>query len=136
MARVIGEDTDEVVTTQPVVEERTVVRERPVVASSNAVVEPVESRATQVVYLILTIIEALLAMRLILRLLGANPANAFVSLIYNLTYPLIVPFTGIFVLPSLGVASFEIATLIAMGVYAVIAYVIVAIIRISRTRPS
>jgi hypothetical protein len=130
MARVIREETDRVVTTEPVIEER------PVVANNTAVVEPVESRATQIVYLILTIIEALLAIRLILRLLGANPVNAFVNLIYNLTYPLIVPFVGIFALPSLGAASFEIATLIAMGVYAIVAYIIVAIIRISRTRPA
>ncbi len=136
MARVIRDEADTVVTSEPVVEERAVVQDRPV-AARTAVVEPVESRATQIVYLILTIVEALLAMRLILRLLGANSANAFVALIYNITYPLIVPFTGIFTLPAnLGVAGFELATLIAMVVYLLLAYVIVAIIRIGRTRSS
>ena len=134
MARIISEEPDAVVASE--VEPTTVVRE-PVAARSAAVVT-VEPRAIQVVYLVLGIIEALLALRLILRLLGANSANAFVGLIYNLTYPLIVPFTGIFALPAnLGVAGFELATLIAMVIYALIAYLIVAIIRISltRTRP-
>lgn len=130
MARIVEDTPTTVVREQPVVERQVV--ERPAVAA-----EPVDSRAAQIVYLILSLIEILLAFRLVLRLLGANSLNGFVSLIYSLSYPLIYPFIGIFSLPrDLGVASFEIATLVAMAVYAVIAYVIVALVRISRTRPS
>ncbi len=94
-----------------------------------------DTRAVQIVYLIISIIEILLAFRLVMRLLGANSLNAFVAFIYAMTYPLIVPFVGIFSLPKdLGVASFEIATLVAMAVYAVIGYIIVAILGISRRR--
>ncbi len=146
MAEVIREEPATVVASEPVATERTTVTERPVasrpvvaerpVAARAAVVEPVESRANQIVYLILTIVEVLLAFRLVLRLLGANPNSGFVSFVYAITYPLIYPFIGIFSLPNLETASFELATLIAMVVYAIVAYVIVAIVRISRTRPS
>lgn len=126
MARVVREDSETVVRREPVVE---------TTAVQPAAVVPVQPRAIQIIYLILSIIEVLLALRLILRLLGANSAHPLVSLIYNLTYPLILPFSGIFSLPAdLGVAGFELATLIAMVAYALIAYLIIAAVRVSLTR--
>ncbi len=135
MARIVEETRETVVNEPTVATERTVVTERPAVATTPAVVEPVESRAAQIIYLILTIVEILLAFRLVLRLLGANSVSTFVNLIYAITYPLIYPFIGIFsVTDNFTVASFELATLVAMAVYAVVAYIIVALIRISRTK--
>jgi hypothetical protein len=49
-----------------------------------------------ILYAILGFIEVLLGTRFIFRLLGANPANAFVELVYDLSTPLVAPFAGIF----------------------------------------
>lgn len=120
MAQIVQNDDTQVITTDA--------------PPAPAAVAATDTRAAQTVYLVLSIVEILLAFRLVLRLLGANSANAFVSFVYALTYPLIYPFIGIFALPrDLAVASFETATLVAMLVYAVIAYIIVALIRIAKT---
>jgi hypothetical protein len=91
----------------------------------------------KIVYYVLGIIEAFLAFRLIFKLLGANAGNTFVSLIYSISGALLAPFSGIFrTAVSKGIETksvLEPATIIAMIVYAVIAYAIVRLIEISGT---
>ena len=48
----------------------------------------------QGVYFIFGLVEALIAIRVALRLLGANPQNAFASFLYGVTAPLVQPFAG------------------------------------------
>jgi YggT family protein len=48
------------------------------------------------VYAIVGFIEALIGLRILLRLLGANPASGFVDWIYDWSTPLVTPFAGIF----------------------------------------
>lgn len=86
------------------------------------------------VYWILGILEALLAFRLVFKLLGANAGSSFVSLIYSVSGVFVTPFSGIF---RTGVtqgietkAVLEPATIIAMIVYALIGYGIVRLIGI------
>ena len=67
-------------------------------------------------------------LRFIFRLFGANPSTPFVSLVYNISAPLVAPFAGIFgqnttIDPAIG-AVFEWTSLIALVVYALIAAVI------------
>jgi hypothetical protein len=58
-----------------------------------------------------------------LSLLGANPANAFASFIYGITYPFVAPFYGLFGYQlQLGVARFEFETIIAMIVWGIVGY--------------
>ena len=79
----------------------------------------------------------LLAFRFILSLLGANRGNAFADFIYSLSYPFVAPFFGLFgYTMRYGVSRFEIETLVAMLVYAVVAFGIVQLIRIARKEPS
>jgi hypothetical protein len=82
--------------------------------------------ARNAVYYILGVLETLLAFRLVLKLLGANPASGFVSMVYGITDVLLLPFTGIFRSAStegIETASvLEPATIIAMIVYAVIGW--------------
>lgn len=83
-------------------------------------------RTAQVIYFILGVLEILLAVRFVFRLLGASTANGFANFIYNITGPFVGPFNGIFndqTLSNVGV--FEISTLLAMVIYALIAYGIV-----------
>jgi len=88
----------------------------------------------KVVYYILGIIEALFAFRLIFKILGANPENTFISIIYNITGVFLAPFSSIFrtaVTKGIETKSIlEPATLIAMVVYALIAYGIVKLVKI------
>lgn len=79
-------------------------------------------------------LEILLAFRLILKLTGASAASGFVNLIYALTGIFILPFEGIFRRAfAQGVETtsvLEPATLVALVVYAVLAFGIVKLVRI------
>ena len=78
------------------------------------------------IYLIVGLIEALLAIRFVLKALGANPDGGFAQLIYSLTAPLVAPFVGLFGTPqpSSG-AMLEVHTLIALVIYALVAWLLV-----------
>ena len=90
----------------------------------------------RIAYVIFSIIEILLAMRLVFKLLGANSANAFVKGIYNITHPLVMIFEGIFsrttVSGSENISVFEPGTLIAMIVIGIIAWILMMLIPESR----
>ena len=92
--------------------------------------------AQRVVYLVGGILIALLGLRFVLRLLGANPSNDFANFIYTVTHPFVVPFFGLFnyneQLNNGG--YFEYETLIAMGVYAIIMVVLAKIVALSSNR--
>lgn len=96
--------------------------------------------AANIIYLLFGLLEALLAFRFVFRLLGANPAAGFVRFIYNITDPFISPFVGIFGTASnpgvSTVSVFEPATLIAMAVYALVAWLIVRLIAAAVGRPA
>ena len=97
-----------------------------------------EATGTQTVeyvaYFILGTLEILLAFRLILKLMGASLASGFVGFIYGITGIFIMPFEGIFrraVTQGIETVSvFEPSTLVAMIVYAVVAWGIVKLVRI------
>jgi uncharacterized protein YggT (Ycf19 family) len=94
------------------------------------------STAARVVWYVAGVLLTVLAFRFVLSLLGANRGNPFADLIYTLSYPFVVPFFGLFGYEvEYGVARFEIETLVAMAVYALVAYGIVQIIRIARREP-
>jgi hypothetical protein len=94
-------------------------------------------KPVKIVYYILGVIEALFAFRLIFRFLGANPGSTFVSFIYSSSGAFMAPFNGIFrsaVNNGIETRSvLEPSTIIAMIVYALIAYGIVRLIEIYGT---
>lgn len=49
-----------------------------------------------IIYAIGGLLEAVIGLRFVLRLLGANPDAAFVRWIYDVSTPLVAPFAGIF----------------------------------------
>lgn len=86
------------------------------------------------IYFLFGALEVLLAFRLILKLTGASMLSAFVGLIYGLTGIFILPFEGIFRRGfAQGVETtsvLEPSTLVAIIVYAVLAWGIVKLLRI------
>ncbi|HET9223728.1 MAG TPA: YggT family protein [Roseiflexaceae bacterium] len=79
-------------------------------------------RAKQVIYYVFGVVEALLAIRFVLLLLGANEASGFVRLIYGLSQPFVLPFQGIFGVPSFEGSAIEWSSLVAIVVYLLVAY--------------
>ena len=87
-----------------------------------------------IIYFLFGVLEILLVFRLILKLLGATVSSAFVRLIYSLTGIFILPFEGIFrrgFTQGIETASvFEPSTLVAIIVYAVLAWGVVKLVRV------
>jgi hypothetical protein len=92
-------------------------------------------KATQLVWIFLGILEALLALRFILKLIGANEASPFAVFIYGFTKLFLWPFAGLTGTPAVGAMVLEFTTLIAMLVYALIAWAIERIIFVIFYRP-
>ncbi len=118
-----------------------IVRETVTTRSNDvAVVNP---RATDVtgnqtierlIYFLSGIVEILLVFRLVFKFTGASHGSYFVDLIYSLTAFLVMPFVGIFrSAVGTGIETTSIlepATIVAIIVYAVLAWGIVALVRI------
>ncbi|MDQ6857527.1 MAG: YggT family protein [Chloroflexota bacterium] len=67
----------------------------------------------------------LLAIRFVLRLLGANAQAGFAQLIYGVTAPLVAPFQGLFGTVQSDASVLESASLVALIVYALVAWLLV-----------
>lgn len=103
--------------------------ERPVTAQSDHRMNVAE----RVIWMIFGIIMGLLALRFLLRLLGANPNNGFADFIYTLSQPFASPFFGLFNYDAdLATGRFEFETLIAILVYALVAWLIAKIVTIGK----
>ncbi|MEO6078004.1 MAG: YggT family protein [Candidatus Andersenbacteria bacterium] len=74
-------------------------------------------RGTQIVWYIVGLLEALLAFRFVLKLLGANPLAGFTSFIYGITTPFAAPFLSVFRITHIIGSVIEWTTLLAMLVY-------------------
>ena len=92
-------------------------------------------KATQLVWLFLGILEALLALRFGLKLIAANPDSPIAVFIYGLTSLFLFPFAGLTATPAAGGMVLEISTVIAMVVYALIGWAIERIIWVIFYRP-
>jgi len=90
---------------------------------------------TQLVWLLFGILEALIGLRVILRLIAANPGNPFARFIYALSGVFVWPFLGLTGTPSANGAALEISSLVAMLVYALLAWIIVKLVWILIDRP-
>jgi len=76
----------------------------------------------------LSVLEVVLGLRLLFRLLGANTANSFITLLYGLSHVFVSPFHGIFNDQALGNHRvFEVSTLIAILLFALIGWGLVAL---------
>ncbi len=87
--------------------------------------------AERIIYYIGGFIMAIIALRILLALLGANRGNAFASLIYNLSYPFVAPFFGLFnYRVQYGVSRFEFESLVALVVLGLVTMAIAKLVTI------
>jgi uncharacterized membrane protein len=82
-------------------------------------------RVSQMIYWIFGLIIGLVAIRFLLKLLGANPAAGFADFIYGVTAILVAPFVGLFGNPQANGTVLEMQSLIAIVVYALVAWLLV-----------
>ena len=95
------------------------------------------SRVQQFVYTLTGILSGILAIRFVLSLLGANRLNGFANLIYTITSPFVAPFRGLFGIDTqVGISRIEIETLVAIAVYALIAWAIVRLLNAGKRHPA
>ena len=92
-------------------------------------------KITQLIWLFLGILEALIALRIGLKLIGANPESPIVALIYGLTFLFLFPFAGMVATPSAGGMVLELSSVFAMLIYALIAWAVERIVWVLLYRP-
>lgn len=93
-------------------------------------------KGTQIVRLLTVILEGALALRFGLMLIGANPASPFAQLVYGFTDLFLRPFQNLVASPQAGGMVLELTTLIAMGVYALVAWTLVRCLWVFFDRPA
>ncbi len=92
-------------------------------------------RAIQIVWWLVGFVDVLLAIRFFLKLFGANPAP-FVRFMYDVTWPLVAPFHGIFNSDQVGRSVLEPESIVAVAIYTLIGWGIVSLIRLLTTPSS
>lgn len=94
------------------------------------------ARVSQLIWLLLGILDGVIGFRVALMLIGANRQNDFAAFIYNITEPFVAPFFGITGTPAYGGSVVEIGSIIAMVVYFFVAWIVVKLISVIFGRPS
>ncbi len=93
------------------------------------------ARGSQVVDYIFYVIYSLLAIRFMLALMAARPANGFVQFIHSITAPFYAPFSGIVATPSAeGGFTLALPVLIAIVVYMLLHAAINGLLRMAAHR--
>lgn len=133
--RVVVERVDtypaERVVERPVVA-REVVRDEPVVAATS----PVDT-IRRLVWLLFGVLQALIVLRVILLVLGANESNDLVSFILGVTDPFVEPFRGMFSLDSVRGASgsvLDVAALVALVAWTLVEALVLGIVGLADRR--
>jgi YggT family protein len=85
-------------------------------------------RVTQFIWLMFGTLEGLLGLRFVLKLIGANPGSPFAQALYRATDLFLWPFRELVFTPTANGFVLEIYTVIAMFVYALVAYVLVNLV--------
>lgn len=88
--------------------------------------------AKRVVYYLAGVIIALLALRFVFLLLGANRGSGFVDFLYDVSAVFVAPFNGIFGEPTFGASYVETSSIVAIVVYAIIALGIGKLLTLNR----
>lgn len=89
---------------------------------------PIETVMARLVWFVFGAIEILIAIRFVLKLLGANAEAGFVQFVYGLSGIFMIPFDAILGTDRVADATFEWSALVAIAIYALVAWGVVALI--------
>ena len=92
-------------------------------------------RVTQILWLLLGLLEAAIGLRVIFKLVAVNAANPFAALLYNVTDLFLAPFKSLAGAPAFSGMVLEISSIIAMIVYFLIGWGIERIVYVIFYRP-
>jgi hypothetical protein len=104
------------------------VHEEHVVRDVNLEYREAVYKVAQFIWLLFGGLEALIGIRVILLLIGANPANPFTAFVYQLSQLFLWPFQNIVANPAIQNHVLEITSIVAMIVYPLIGWAIVRLI--------
>ncbi len=120
------------VTQQPGVETREVVTE-----NVNAQKRQTLQRVSALFGFLFSVLEGLIGLRILLKLVVANPNNAFAAAVYNFTAFFVAPFNSLMGNPAAtGGLVLEVTSIIAIIVYAFIAWAIIRLVWLVFYQPS
>jgi uncharacterized protein YggT (Ycf19 family) len=115
--------------------EQVTVVENPVLEQREVVTEDLAASNRQALYqlsaligFLFGILEGLIGIRILLKLIAANPANEFARFIYDVTAIFLAPFRGLTATPAAGGVVLEISSIIAMIIYALAAWAIIQLV--------
>lgn len=92
-------------------------------------------KATQMIWLLVGLLEAGIALRFVFKLIGVNAANSFATLLYSVTDLFVAPFASLTGAPAAGGMVLEISSIIAMIVYLLIGWALERIVYVLFYRP-
>lgn len=87
-------------------------------------------RGVELIYLIFGVIVGLLVIRVVLKLLAANPAAGFSNFVYNITNVFLAPFKNLLPTVGSGQSVLEMSVLIAILVYLLIGWVLARLLMV------
>lgn len=93
-------------------------------------------KAVQLIWWVLGLIEAVLALRFIFKLVGVNAANPFASFLYRISALIVKPFASLTGAPQANGMVFEFSTLLAMIIYGLVGWGIAKLVEVLLYRPS
>ena len=88
-----------------------------------------------IIWLLFGALEVLIAFRIGLKVIGANPDSPIVALIYGITSFFLIPFAGLIESPTVGSMVLEISSLFARAVYALTAVALERLVWLIFYRP-
>jgi len=92
-------------------------------------------KVTQLIWLMIGLLEAAIALRVVFKLIAVNAANPFAAFLYSVTDLFVAPFASLIGAPAAGGMVLEVSSIIAMIVYFLIAWALERIVYVLFYRP-
>lgn len=92
-------------------------------------------KVTQLIWLLFGLLEAAIGLRVIFKLIAVNPNNAFAAFLYRVTDLFLAPFQSLVGSPAAEGMVLEVSSIIAMIVYALIAWALERLVYVLFYRP-
>ncbi len=92
------------------------------------------TKAMSVYWLAVMVVLGLIGLRVVLKMIAANPNSPFAAFVYGLSNLFVWPFNGLTATPAAGASVFEVSSIVAIIVYALLSLVVAKLVRILVSR--